>query len=515
MLAARGLGPRGAPSSKPLLQAAAQSEAPEDGPPSPPPLPPASAVARPAGARAQPPRGGGSQAQVHDPSAAAPPPTVQKKQREGDARAKAPESAERASSVPKRPRGDASQAEKVYGGMSPPPEPLKSMPPGFGHGAMQDGEVIKEPLWKRVVEDTWLELRRAGALTSPQVPAAPAVGRGIRSPARPAETLSSEKPSGGKSRGFLGWRRGSKDASAKKGDWDDGEETIGEWLGHSGGGEDVPTNFRDAVLFNARMVGANSSWIEIVADNFGAIVAAAACLNDAHLELEANLLALRIHKGAAGKVHLNEFKLCLLASLRCLLPGSWTSGREQAWQAMWQALEDKLKACMDLPARYEQPVAQLIGQMETGKKRAIGKKAFAKLFEEIPDTENYFKSSNERLIMIVSKSLQMAADLYQDPAATIDNVHSLALRHIMMSAPPQYSEPLVRCIVTEVARRTQDPTAVAGVAWALAQIAATMARAVDEGSTPLIQAVIANDPKKVRKALGEYARKDRAQAAAA
>jgi len=143
----------------------------------------------------------------------------------------------------------------------------------------------------------------------------------------------------------------------------------------------------------------------------------------------------------------------------------------------------------------------------------MGMSVFIRLFKKIPDTENYFKQNNERLIFIVTRALEMSGEMYAEPARVIADTMQLGLRHIMYNVPSQYFEPFVLCCVEELEAYTTDPLAVEGVAWTLTHIAALIVRIIEETATPLIRAVLANSPKQVKKALGEYSRQDRAASA--
>merc|ERR1711968_348823 len=105
---------------------------------------------------------------------------------------------------------------------------------------------------------------------------------------------------------------------------------------------DIPQTFKEMCILNAGMTGANQSYVTIVEQCFERLVVAMVAGDHARLELEANIMALRMHKDVSGKIVLAEFKTCMLASLRSLLPKSWSISHEQAWITLWQMVEDIL-----------------------------------------------------------------------------------------------------------------------------------------------------------------------------
>jgi len=311
-------------------------------------------------------------------------------------------------------------------------------------------------------------------------------------------------------KGFFQWARGSADKEKAAAEKYDGNEPIGDT---SQARQRLPETFEEMMMFNCKIMGANIAWIRIATEKLDSLVSSVVSGRDAYLEQETSFLALRFHKEAKGKIDLKQFRVCLLASMRSVLGDDWSLGHESAWGRMWNLVEEKLNGSLALPATYEKPVLQLFETMSREDKRRMGMSVFIRLFKKIPDTENYFKQNNERLIFIVTRALEMSGEMYAEPARVIADTMQLGLRHIMYNVPSQYFEPFVLCCVEELEAYTTDPLAVEGVAWTLTHIAALIVRIIEETATPLIRAVLANSPKQVKKALGEYSRQDRAASA--
>lgn len=114
--------------------------------------------------------------------------------------------------------------------------------------------------------------------------------------------------------------------------------------------------------------------------------------------------------------------------------------------------------------------------------------------------------------MLAANTLDLSVEMYKDPTRTEQVVTSLGLRHIMYNIEAEYFVPFVESIVSEFAMFAQDPVAVEGVEWILTQIAGIMIYTFNEGSNPLLRAVINNSAVQVKKALAPLPKKDRAAA---
>jgi len=275
---------------------------------------------------------------------------------------------------------------------------------------------------------------------------------------------------------------------------------------------EIPQTFREMCALNAGMTGANVSYVAIVEQGFERLVIATTNGDQTRVELETNIMALRIHKDVEGKFALSEFKLCMLASLRSLLPKSWSTAHEQAWIAMWDRVEQILAHNIGLPAKYEKAVERAVQDMSDDDKKEFGLNAFNRLFAKQPNAEYHFNTSNARLSILATNVLQICVEMYKDPTRTEQTVISLGLRHIMYDIAAEYFEPFTEAIVAELRTWMKDPIAPAGVGWVLTQISGIMLYTLEEGSNPLLRAVIKNSPAQVKKALAPLARQDRANA---
>merc|ERR1719440_1816043 len=86
--------------------------------------------------------------------------------------------------------------------------------------------------------------------------------------------------------------------------------------------------------------------------------------NSARLAEECDVLALRISKVVKGAVNLSEYKSCMLASLRSLLPKDWDSGHEVAWTWLWDNVERLVKKNEGLLGVWEKALSKLLGSID-------------------------------------------------------------------------------------------------------------------------------------------------------
>jgi len=356
--------------------------------------------------------------------------------------------------------------------------------------------------WRKLVAESWAELKEIEK-------------NGQKKGAEKKEADQTEKLSEGSKKGWSFWGKSKSSDGAKSEGKEGAAAASNSSKANNGKHEknfDVPQTFKEMTILNANMTGANLSFIKAIESSFEEMVSSVANGMDGQLELQANMCVMRLHKDVQGAFRLSDFKLCMLASLRSLLPKSWSIAHEQAWIQLWDKTEAILTANMGLPAKYEKAVDKLVNSMSPEEKSQFGLNAFNRLFDAEPHSEDHFKTSNARLSMLAGKSLELSMQMYKEPTRVMNEVTSLGLRHIMYNIPTAYFEPFVQGIVDEIRCFTDDEEAIEGVEWTMTQIACIMVYTIDTGSTPLLRAVVSNDPKMVRKALGNESRKNRAAA---
>jgi len=270
----------------------------------------------------------------------------------------------------------------------------------------------------------------------------------------------------------------------------------------------IPQTFTEMVRLNAAMTSANIQYINIMLDEFGTLVRDTCRLGE--LQEQTDILAMRIAKDVKGVIKTSEFKVCMLASMRSLIPKRWDRQHEKAWLWLWDSIDTQLKLAMPLPAKYEVSVKRWINDEQDLKSLGdIGLKVWFRMFAKEPSAENVFKQSNERLKWIAVQALNSAVNIYANPTAVNTQMQALGLKHIMFRVKPHLFALFVACIDEELREMGTDKNVADGINWSLTVVACILARAVADGSTPILIAALTNDVKTLKAELAGTARKER------
>jgi hemoglobin-like flavoprotein len=275
----------------------------------------------------------------------------------------------------------------------------------------------------------------------------------------------------------------------------------------------MPQTFEEMAKFQGTMVGANVQMVSIIVDNLDQLVYGVCDRDDGGLDKITRILALRMHREVSGSVNMKEYKLCLLASLRSLLPKRWSMQAEENWSELWDDVQKRLEPMLPLPNKYKKPVTTFVNGLDDAMVKTIGLEVFVRLFKQAPKAEGFFNQSNDRLCFIVGRAFKYGADIYQEPEKIATDVQALGMRHIMFQIATEYFKPFVEVVLSVVADHNNDPVLLQGLAWSLETVAAIMVHTIDTNSNPLLSAVLNNKPKQVRKVLGEVPRGKRQGAA--
>jgi hemoglobin-like flavoprotein len=240
-------------------------------------------------------------------------------------------------------------------------------------------------------------------------------------------------------------------------------------------------------------------------DEFGNLVRDTCRLGE--LQEQTDILAMRIVKDVKGVIKTSEFKVCLLAAMRSLIPKRWDMNHEKAWCWLWDSIDTQLKLALPLPTKYEVPVARWIqDENDTKSLSDIGLKVWFRMFEKEPAVENVFKQSNERLKWIAVQAMVYSAQIYGNPTEMNSQMQALGLKHIMFRVNPRYFALFVSCIDDEIRSMGVDENVANGINWSLTVIACILARSVEAGSTPLLMAALSNNVKALKEELAGTAR---------
>jgi len=300
-------------------------------------------------------------------------------------------------------------------------------------------------------------------------------------------------------------KKGGKDGEGK-----DGQEHNSGQKGGDSMLQNVPTTFKEMFQFNAAVMGfGQSMWMNEVLACFDNIVSNVS--NSNRLVEECDVLVCRIAKVSTGKVNLAEFKSCMLASLRSLLPKDWTTQHEVAWSWLWENVERTLMKNMGQPPKWEKAYAKLLDSIDEATGFQLRKDIYLKFFALAPAGQDYFKQSNTYLHLIATKVLVMVVDIYRDPVRMVDDISALGLRHVGYAIPTEYMPPFASACVEVVQGLTKDQDCIDGFQWSIGLIAKSLVRTILEGSTIVMKAINQNTRKSMNKAISVAPRGERAQ----
>merc|ERR1719478_1281928 len=236
-----------------------------------------------------------------------------------------------------------------------------------------------------------------------------------------------------------------------------------------------------------------------VLDCFNNIVTNVA--NSARLQEECDILVLRISRVAKGNVNFGEYKSCMLASLRSLLPKDWSTQHEVSWSWLWENVERIMTKNMGNPPKWERALGKILASLDENQKFEIRKDIYARFFAAAPAGQDFFKQSNTYLHFIADRVIEMTLELYQNPVKVVDDISALGLRHVGYNIPTELFGPFVTSSVEVMMTRTNDETTVEAYRWSLGLISKITMRTIIEGSTIVMKAINANSKKMLKTAI--------------
>eukprot|EP00929_Paragymnodinium_shiwhaense_P115083 TRINITY_DN836_c0_g1_i1.p1 TRINITY_DN836_c0_g1~~TRINITY_DN836_c0_g1_i1.p1 ORF type:complete len:1114 (-),score=302.79 TRINITY_DN836_c0_g1_i1:58-3399(-) len=274
--------------------------------------------------------------------------------------------------------------------------------------------------------------------------------------------------------------------------------------------QNIPTTFNEMFLFNAAVMGYGQNlWMSEVLQLLDNIVSNFHTVG--RVQEECYVLTVRIAKVVTGKVNLTEFKSCLLASLRSLLPKEWTPTHEIAWSWLWDRVEQLLLENMGRTNRWEKAVTDLFSQVDEATGYTLRQEMYSKFFAASPEGESFFKQNMTYLHLLITKVLGLCINMYRDPVRNVDDISSIGLRHVGYGVPTELFATYVTTIVDCVKDIGADQISLQAFSWSMNLVAQMMARTIMEGSTIVMKAININSPTAVKAAIACAARGVRAE----
>jgi len=214
-----------------------------------------------------------------------------------------------------------------------------------------------------------------------------------------------------------------------------------------------------------------------------------------------------------GNVNLGEYKSCMLASLRSLLPKDWDSAHEVAWVWLWENVERLVLRVHGQPPLWEKALSKFLSSLDEDTKFEVRKDIYNTFFTQAPAGQDFFKQSNTYLHFIADKIMNMTVELYQNPIKMVDDISALGLRHVGYAIPTEMFGPFVSACVEVLMTRTSDEVLIESFRWSLGLTSKMLVRTITEGSTIVMKAINANSQKMLKKAISCAPRGERYLAA--
>lgn len=278
-----------------------------------------------------------------------------------------------------------------------------------------------------------------------------------------------------------------------------------------GGLNSVPQNFEEMFKFNQAVMGfSDRLWMQEVLTSFDSIVSHVA--DAGRLSQECEVLAIKLSKRFDIKtIVLPEYKSCMLAALRSLIPRSWDSSHEVAWSWLWDQVDARLTKTLGTPLIWEAALARLLATVTQDQKTELRQATLHRFFVLAPVGQDYFIQSETRLQFIIDRIMVMTFELLEDPWKMVDEISALGLRHVGFGIPTVLFTPFVNAYMEAVEAICDDTLVLEAFRWSLGLLAQMLVRTINEGSTIVMKAINVNSPKQLKKAAGCAPRGERAK----
>lgn len=269
----------------------------------------------------------------------------------------------------------------------------------------------------------------------------------------------------------------------------------------------VPTTFPEMFLFNSAVMGfgASSAWMKEVLGCFDNIVRNVS--NPSRFQEECDVLVLRLArvtsqvKAPAPDINLADFKSCMLASLRSLLPKTWSTEHELAWSWLWENAERILKTTMGKPPKWEAVWGRFLANQTEEQAYDFRSEVYTRFFTVCPEGQDLFKMSNTYLHLTATKIMTMTLEIYRQPVQMADTISALGLRHVGYGIPTRFFGPWASTWIGVLSDITEDQTVVEAMRWSMGLITKSLVRTILEGSTIVMKAINVNSQSAMKKAI--------------
>ncbi|CAK9041035.1 unnamed protein product [Durusdinium trenchii] len=300
--------------------------------------------------------------------------------------------------------------------------------------------------------------------------------------------------------------------------------------------ECVVRSFGGMCAFSNEVMGQETEgWMEELLRVFHVLVERIG--NPGHLQEECELLSINM-VSKSEEIDFAKFKPVMLAALRSLLPKTWSTTHETAWEWLWETVSRNLKESTRKVRAFKPYNAQLFSTLTEEQLDHLRSNLYTDFFSRCQASQDLFKQSQTRLRYIADRVLQSSYDMFHKPKdEMVDELSALGLRHVGYAVPIELFAPFTDCCVAvmkpliaeipkveyaikiiwcpadgshEIAERdVPEHMMVEGFRWSIGLVSRVLMRTITEGSTSVMQAINKDDPKQLRRALREAPRGQR------
>jgi len=298
--------------------------------------------------------------------------------------------------------------------------------------------------------------------------------------------------------------------------------------------------FSGMCAFSMGIMGEEAEgWMQELLKVFGVLVTRIS--NPASLLEECDLLAISMNNRYKA-INFDKFKAVMLAALRSLLPKTWSTTHETAWEWLWSTISRNLVEATSKVKSFKPYNAHLFNTLGEEQRAHFRDTIYTDFFSKCATSQEWFKQSQTRLHYIADRVLQSAYDMFHLPKEeTMDELSALGLRHVGYGVPIELFAPFTdSCVVVMkrliesiakdetmklsqfgaqedgviLAKSGVNETEAAdlmleGFRWAIGLVARVLMRTITEGSMSVMQSINADDAKLLTKSLKEAPRGER------
>lgn len=302
------------------------------------------------------------------------------------------------------------------------------------------------------------------------------------------------------------------------------------------GDESVTRSFAGMCTFSSEVIGQQiEGWMEELLTVFTVLVERIG--NPSHLMEECELLAISMIRKAKD-IKFDRFKPVMLAALRSLLPKSWSTTHETAWEWLWSCISQNLHESTQKVRAFKTYNAQLFSSFNEEQLDTFRTDLYTDFFAKCEQSQDVFKQSQTRLRYIADRVLHSSYDMFHKPKdEMVDELSALGLRHVGYGVPIELFAPftdscvqVIKGVVSKMPksestkkitvaavglhmadeRDVPEHMMVEGFRWSIGLVARLLMRIITEGSTAVMQAIYQDSAKLLRHALEEAPRGTRA-----